>query len=79
LMGWMVLALIGSIGVLTPWVPYVGLAGLYVNGYAAQLFLFDAWSVLIARVWTGRRRPSGSARTAARECAATTPGYKRGG
>ncbi len=36
---WMVVAVIGSVGVLAPSVPFVGLAGLYVNGYAAQLFL----------------------------------------
>jgi acetyl esterase/lipase len=55
---WMIPALIGSIGVLAPWVPFVGLAGLYVNGYAAQLFLVGLVGVataLAVRRLGGRR------------------------
>jgi acetyl esterase/lipase len=55
---WMVLAVIGSIGVLVPSVPLIGLAGLYVNGYAAQLFLFGlvGAAVAVATHRLGRRR-----------------------
>jgi hypothetical protein len=55
---WMILALIGSIGVLAPWVPFLGLAGLYVNGYAAQLFLVGLVGVAAALAVRrlGRRR-----------------------
>ncbi|OLB66501.1 MAG: hypothetical protein AUI10_02535 [Actinobacteria bacterium 13_2_20CM_2_72_6] len=55
---WMVLAVIGSVGVLVPSVPLIGLAGLYVNGFAAQLFLFGlvgaGAAVAVHRL--GRRR-----------------------
>jgi acetyl esterase/lipase len=54
----MVLAVIGSIGVLAPSVPFVGLAGLYVNGYAAQLFVFGlvGAACALAAHRLGRRR-----------------------
>jgi acetyl esterase/lipase len=55
---WMVLAVIGSIAVVAPSVPYVGLAGLYVNGYATQLFVFGLVGavVVVALLRLGGRR-----------------------
>jgi acetyl esterase/lipase len=50
---WAILAVILSIGVLAPSFPLLGLAGLYVNGYAAQVFLFGLAGVGV--VWAARR------------------------
>jgi len=57
---WSILAVIGSVAVLAPSVPLLGLAGLYANGYGAQVLLVGLAGSGI--VWAARRR--GNRRTA---------------
>jgi len=58
---WSILAVIGSIATLAPSFPLLGLAGLYINGYGAQVLLLGLVGFGIA--WAARRR--GHRRTAA--------------